>query len=104
MATIKLAAPVYFILSGTKPGEGALFSRDREENPQPLALDNTWYLLETNYDHWIEPPVYDDRRAWGLYYMNEVKQSGFDKNPLHTLSQVLAKWVKLFVVCLFQEY
>jgi hypothetical protein len=46
-------------------------SRERESNPQPLTLapPATWYLLETNYDHWLQPPHDDDRRAWGLHYM-----------------------------------
>ena len=50
-----LAAPVYYILAGSKPNEGAVITRDRnilvnlwQLNVSTSAPDS-WYLLETNY-------------------------------------------------------
>ena len=33
-----------------------------------------WYLLQTNYDNWEEPPFYDDRRTPGKICMKEMGQ------------------------------
>ena len=35
---------------------------------------STWYILETNYDHWKSPPTYDDRRAQANYCMKNMTQ------------------------------
>ncbi|WP_411023089.1 hypothetical protein, partial [Salmonella sp. s51228] len=62
---IKLIAPCYLILGGTKTGEGAVITRDPEAavNVRKLDLVNgDWYLVETNYDSWTSPPPDDDRR------------------------------------------
>lgn len=64
----RLLAPVYFILGGTKPGEGCIITRDRDHSDL-LNLWTTangsgsWYLVQTNYDHWKQPPFFDDRRT-----------------------------------------
>ena len=61
---IPMISSSYIIIAGTKPGEGAVISRDRREAVKPFSngvwkLDNLvgrWYLLQTNNDHWTEPP------------------------------------------------
>ena len=61
---IPMISSSYIIIAGTKPGEGAVISRDRREAVKPFSngvwkLDNLvgrWYLLQTNHDHWTEPP------------------------------------------------
>jgi len=60
-----LIANVYFTLAGTKSGEGAIISRNRINATDVWRLNapSTWYILETNYDHWEPPPWYDDRRT-----------------------------------------
>ncbi|XP_042226882.1 acid ceramidase-like isoform X2 [Homarus americanus] len=64
----RLLAPVYFILGGTQPGQGCIITRDRD-NSNLLTLGSTktgsgsWYLVQTNYDHWKKPPFFDDRRT-----------------------------------------
>jgi len=55
--TTKLIAPVYYIVSGTKPGEGAIITRDRNDgNVRRIGDakqgDGSWYVCETNYDWW----------------------------------------------------
>ena len=50
-----MTAPVYFIMAGSQPGEGAVITRDRNFLTDLWALNvsasvpNSWYLLETNY-------------------------------------------------------
>ncbi len=34
-----------------------------------------WYVLETNYDHWEQPPFFDDRRYPAEDCMNEFGPS-----------------------------
>ena len=64
MTYIPMIASCYVIIGGTKPGEGAVISRDRREAVKPLsngiwkldASEGRWYLLQTNNDHWTKPP------------------------------------------------
>ena len=50
-----LAAPVYYIVAGSEPNEGAVVTRDRNFLRDLWVLNvsstvpNSWYILETNY-------------------------------------------------------
>ena len=52
------------LVHGTRPGEGAVISRDRREAVKPFsngiwkldASEGRWYVLQTNNDHWTKPP------------------------------------------------
>lgn len=64
----KTIAPIYYIIAGIKPGDGVVLSMNREkaEDVWKMKNDNdSWYLAQTNYDHWISPAPWDDnnRRA-----------------------------------------
>ncbi|XP_068210078.1 acid ceramidase-like [Palaemon carinicauda] len=68
LSKTRLLAPVYFILGGTKPGEGCIITRDRDhfELMNLWTTKNgsgSWYLVQTNYDHWKQAPFFDDRRT-----------------------------------------
>jgi len=58
-----IIADVYYILGGTSKGQGALISRNRNNATDVWILDppTRWFEVETNYDHWTQPPWYDDR-------------------------------------------
>jgi len=58
-----LIADVYYILAGTRPGQGAVITRNRQNATDVWQLNSPsqWYVLETNYDHWEQPPWFDDR-------------------------------------------
>lgn len=63
----KMVGPSYIILGGVKPGEGVVFTREEALSLHPLLLserlkNNSFYVLETNYDWWVKPPFFDDRR------------------------------------------
>jgi hypothetical protein len=48
------SAPVYFILAGIKDYEGVVISRDQDgpvKNGLQFLDQNTWYLVQTNQDH-----------------------------------------------------
>lgn len=38
------------------------------------ASKGSWFVLQTNYDHWKPPLVIDDRRTPGTECMNEMTQ------------------------------
>jgi len=78
----KLIAPVYFILGGNKTGEGAILTKSQgvAGSDTYTMADNgkkygSWYVLETNYDHWEEPPFFDDRRTSGHKCMMQLGKS-----------------------------
>ena len=72
----KLLAPIYFILGGRSPGEGCVITRDREKTVDVWEMnsvpDHPWFVLQTNYDHWVKPPFFDDRSDPGNYCMMQL--------------------------------
>lgn len=63
----KLIGPGYIILGGMQPGQGAVLTREEAKSLKPLLLtdrlrNGSFYVLETNYDWWVQPPFFDDRR------------------------------------------
>ena len=80
-----LIAPAYFIVAGVKPDEGVVITRNQSALINTWRLDNSnniWYLLETNYDHWVPPPPNDDRRTPGMRAMNQTTQANINYNTL----------------------
>jgi len=63
LSNTELIADVYYILAGVKPGQGAVISRNRFNATDVWQLNapSQWYVLETNYDHWEQPPWFDNR-------------------------------------------
>jgi acid ceramidase len=78
LANTRMLAPAYFILGGTKSGEGCVITRSLEKALDIWNLDvssGRWYLVETNYDHWKQPLVIDNRRDPAKKCMNETGRS-----------------------------
>eukprot|EP00042_Codosiga_hollandica_P045082 m.453245 g.453245 ORF g.453245 m.453245 type:complete len:399 (+) comp56932_c0_seq2:71-1267(+) len=76
----KLLSPVYLILGGTSAGEGSVITRglDSPDNVWTLSSELTngsFFLLQTNYDHWKPAPFFDDRSGPGTLCMKELGQS-----------------------------
>ncbi|KAK7070431.1 N-acylsphingosine amidohydrolase (acid ceramidase) [Halocaridina rubra] len=90
LSETRLLAPVYFILAGTKAGEGSVITRDRS-NANVLELGSnkngsgSWYLVQTNYDHWKTPPFFDDRRTPANRCMMEGGQKNVSFNLLYNV-------------------
>lgn len=78
LTTSKLLAPVYFILGGNVSEQGAVITRGRNDadvwfmGRGSVSQTSTWYLVETNYDHWSTPPFYDDRRTPAIHCLDAV--------------------------------
>lgn len=63
----------YFTVAGAAAGQGAILTRNasgtdtdilRLKDGRPAG--NPWFLIQTNYDHWTQPPKFDDRRDNGI--------------------------------------
>jgi len=78
-----LMCPAFVIIGGPNPTQGAVLTmgpnrtlEDYWDIPHGLPANDTkqapWYVLETNYDHWENPPKYDDRRYPAEDCMNEI--------------------------------
>ena len=85
LADKPLVAPSYLIIGGTKPREGVVITRDRVAALDMWRLNaerGRWYLVETNYDHWVPPPSDDDRRDPAIRAMNETTRAGLNPTSL----------------------
>jgi hypothetical protein len=72
LSTIRLAAPFYVVAAGAQAGEGVVLARnltgvdDGGSGSGPLRLNaSTWFLVQTNYDHWLPDDPSDPRRTVG---------------------------------------
>ncbi len=88
LADKPLIAPCYIIVGGAKPGEGAVITRDRIALVDLQKIDTskgTWFVLETNYDHWTTPPPDDDRRDPAIRSMNAMTRAGLSGQGLYNV-------------------
>merc|ERR1712151_689024 len=91
-----MVEPVYYIVGGAGARHGAVASRDRSPPARDIWLLNdtaanhsSWFMLQTNYDHWELPPKWDDRRTPGIAHVQALGQAGVKESGI---SQVLAQW------------
>jgi len=85
--------PSYVIVGGMNPGEGCVITSapnmTRALNvwsiPQGRPVGSPWYIIETNYDHWMPPPKWDDRRQPAEDCLAEVGQDNIDLPTLYNV-------------------
>ncbi|XP_007495753.1 N-acylethanolamine-hydrolyzing acid amidase [Monodelphis domestica] len=90
LAKMPIIADVYYIVGGTSPKEGVVITRNRGGPADIWPLDPTngqWFRVETNYDHWKPPPIWDDRRTPAIKALNSTGQENIN---LDTLFKVLS--------------
>lgn len=88
LANEEVLAPVYYILGGTKSGEGVVITRSRTKCLDQMSLNptnKTWFVLETNYDNWKPPLIIDDRRTPGKACMNKMGQENVSFKGLYNV-------------------
>jgi hypothetical protein len=63
--TYDFLMPSYFVLSGALPGEGAAVATAPNFTRSVYLgdVEPYWYLVQTNYDHWLPDNMYDPRRT-----------------------------------------
>lgn len=52
-----------------------------------VSQKSTWFLVETNYDHWSQPPFFDDRRTPAIKCLDQM---GRDKASPTALFNILS--------------
>uniref|UniRef100_H2ZE53 N-acylethanolamine-hydrolyzing acid amidase n=1 Tax=Ciona savignyi TaxID=51511 RepID=H2ZE53_CIOSA len=84
-------APVYFIISGINAGEGAIVVRDGRKVANVTTLSqsaHSWYIVETNYDPWVQAPATDDRRDAAINAMNKLGRKNMNPQQLYKVLSV----------------
>eukprot|EP01091_Cochliopodium_minus_P006995 TRINITY_DN1693_c7_g1_i1.p1 TRINITY_DN1693_c7_g1~~TRINITY_DN1693_c7_g1_i1.p1 ORF type:complete len:489 (-),score=95.81 TRINITY_DN1693_c7_g1_i1:161-1627(-) len=91
LANTTLVCDVYYTVAGIGPGEGAIITRNRYNATDIWRIGNVnstrYWILETNYDHWKNPPFDDDRRYYANKGMSEI---GWSNLSLEKMFKVLS--------------
>ena len=73
LANTPILAPCHYIVAGPLFNQGAVITRDRHESVDIWRLgNNSWFLAQTNYDHWEKPLFVDDRITPANKCMNKM--------------------------------
>jgi len=85
-----LIADVYYIIAGASPSQGSVISRNRTgaDDIWVLAPPGRWYEVETNYDHWEQPPWFDNRLDPANDAMNAIGVQGVSLQNLFNVLSV----------------
>ena len=81
LTSTRLIAPCFLIIGGPR-AEGVVITRDRSKAIDVWHLNETWYLVETNYDHWKPPPATDNRRDPAIRTLNSIGRSNITADTL----------------------
>jgi len=84
LTSTNLIADVYYIIAGTKSGEGVVISRNRTDSADNWQLNSPsrWFEVQSNYDHWTPMPWYDDRVDPANNVITSFGQQGIDLNKM----------------------
>lgn len=94
----KVIGPAYIILSGTATAEGAVITKGKSsmlgkdgqtvdvwQLADVISQNNTYFLLETNYDHTGPAPKFDNRRDPARACMHELDSAEYDFASLYNV-------------------
>ena len=100
LGSTRLVAPAYAIIGGPLSGQGIVITiqpnttvpldtwriTDPDALPADAATADKFYVLQTNYDHWEDPPKIDDRQTAAFDCMdNYITVSGVSKDSIYSL-------------------
>jgi len=96
LSKVSYIGPAYIIIGGNQVNQGSVITLGPNSTlvdvwsiPNGLpANDSTvtpWYVLETNYDHWNQPPWFDDRRYPAEDCMNEIGSANINLPNLYNV-------------------
>nr|XP_061814105.1 N-acylethanolamine-hydrolyzing acid amidase-like [Nerophis lumbriciformis] len=91
LSKIPIITEVYYIVGGSKAGQGVVITRNREGPADIWPLDpinGQWFRVETNFDHWLPSPAKDHRKETAEKAMNSTGQ---DHINMYSLYQVLSR-------------
>eukprot|EP01059_Diplonema_ambulator_P032815 TRINITY_DN6616_c0_g2_i1.p1 TRINITY_DN6616_c0_g2~~TRINITY_DN6616_c0_g2_i1.p1 ORF type:complete len:354 (+),score=165.11 TRINITY_DN6616_c0_g2_i1:118-1179(+) len=84
----EISASVYYIIGGMQENEGTVITRNGSRTVDTWTIPQAykWYIVETNYDHWNQPPPNDNRRATAVAGMNSIgSAANLDEQKLWTV-------------------
>jgi len=86
----RIAAPIYYIISGVKANEGAVIERDPASVHGLYTLNSTnWFLVQTNYDRSDPDPFHDPRR---VAVENRLRKYGNQINETDLFNEFMTIW------------
>lgn len=50
-----------------------------------VTQQSTWFLVETNYDHWNQPPFFDDRRRPAIHCLDQMGRENASPEGLYNV-------------------
>ena len=71
----KFATQMYLTVGGVTAGQGVVLTRGRNDLLDTWRIDadaGEWFLVQTNYDHWIPMPPWDNRKVPAEKAITEV--------------------------------
>eukprot|EP01060_Flectonema_neradi_P008662 TRINITY_DN16187_c0_g1_i1.p1 TRINITY_DN16187_c0_g1~~TRINITY_DN16187_c0_g1_i1.p1 ORF type:complete len:359 (+),score=84.42 TRINITY_DN16187_c0_g1_i1:42-1118(+) len=86
-----ISAPVYYIVGGTKVNEGVVLTKNFtgvQVDTWTIPQSYQWFIVQTNYDHWTQPPANDDRRKTAVDGMHNITSAS--KVTTQNLYQVMS--------------
>lgn len=87
----KIGGPVYYVVSGASGNEGGVIERDTEAVHAFYELtDDTWFIVQTNYDRDQPEPLHDPRRIPVEQRIKARGNVGFTEKEL--LTNYMAEW------------
>jgi acid ceramidase len=104
LGATRLVGPAYAIIGGPAVGQGVVLTiqpnasepldtwriTDADALPGDAAQADKFYVLETNYDHWEEPPKIDNRVSSAYDCMdNVITKEGVSKDSIYSMLAAL---------------
>lgn len=71
--------------------KGAIITRGRHDadvwflGRGSVSQLSTWFLVQTNYDHWNKPPFFDDRRTPAIHCLDKMGRSNASRAGLYNI-------------------
>jgi acid ceramidase/N-acylethanolamine-hydrolysing acid amidase len=88
---VRIGGPVYYIVSGTGPYQGIVIEREVNSVHASYELnDETWFLVQTNYDRDQPDPPDDLRRTPVEKKLRERGNANFTEQTL--MNEVMSLW------------
>jgi len=89
LSTTPMLSPVYYIVGGNRPYQGAIITRSLNATDSLVEMDSSrpdqWYVLETNYDPGEEVLFVDDRDTPGRNCMRALTQRRVDFEGIYNV-------------------
>ncbi|XP_030836959.1 acid ceramidase [Strongylocentrotus purpuratus] len=89
LSTVDTMVPSYLTVGGVNPGEGAVITKAKGNTSDAIRRINAdqgkWFVVQTNYDSWKNPPFYDDRRDPAIKCMKNMTQANVSSKSFYNV-------------------